>query len=222
MKPELIELTKWPTMPAPMQSSDAGEAWVWGDFFATLQKNPMLMSQGIQAMLGKQVTKSPPMAYPYAMTVFYNKAKNPHGPSSRPVLCVGIEQADYGALAALLGSEAANLPQIAQGTKGPLMIGIFSGEGRLNLGEFDGFVTADTARECFFNVIRSQLGLTGDPVRIGTIKDVYGHPDTGWPADSGLAGASKKSGCTAVLASFAVLVILIWSTSELVSLVTGP
>lgn len=220
MKHELIELSQWPSMPAPMQSSDAGEAWVWGDFFATLQKTPTVMRQVMEAMLGKQVTKSIPMAYPYAMTVFYNKAKNPHGPSSRPVLCVGLEQPDFGALARLLGSEGANFPQNAQGTKGPLMIGMFFGGGRLNLGAFEGLVTADTARECFFNAIRSRLGLVGDPIRIGTIKDVYGHPDTGWPADSGLAGA-PKGGCAAVIASIAALVLLICITSALVSIVIG-
>ena len=222
MKHELIETIKFPTMPAPMQSSDAGEAWVWGDFFATLQKNPMLMGQVIQAMLGKQVTRTPAMTYLYAMTVFYNKAKNPHGPSSRPVLCVGVEQADYGALAALLGDEGANLPQVKQGAKGPLMVGVFSGAGRLNLGEFDGFVTADTARECFFNIIRSQLGLTGDPIRIGAIKDVYGHPNTGWSAESASLGTSKKGGCATLVGSLAALVILVWSTSKLVSMVATP
>lgn len=220
MKHELLEVANLPTMPAPMQSSDAGEAWVWGDFFATLQKNPMLVSQGIQAMLGQPVTKTPPMAYPYAMMVFYNKARNPHGPSSRPVLCVGLEQADYGALAALLGGEAVNLQQV-QGAKGPLMIGMFYGAGRVNFGEFDGFVTADTARECFFKIIRSQLGLTGDPVRIGTIKDVYGHPGTGWPADSGFP-TLKKRGCTAVIASLAVIMVLAWGTWELAALFAKP
>ena len=222
MKHELIEMTKWPTMPIPMHSSDAGEAWVWGDFFATLQKNPMLLLQMTQAMLGKQVTKNPEMAYPYAMTVFYNKVKNPHGPSSRPVLCVGVEQADYSVLATLLGEQATKLPQLKQGGKGPLMVGLFSGEGRLNFGEFDGFVTADTARECFFNIIRSQLGLTGDPIRIGAIKDVYGHPNTGWSAESASLGTSKKSGCATLVGSLAALVILVWSTSKLVSMVATP
>jgi hypothetical protein len=174
-----------------------------GDFFATLQKNPMLVGQGIDAILGKQLTKPPAMAYPYAMTVFYNKAKNPHGPSSRPVLCVGLEQADYGALGALLG---VNLPQ----AKGSLMVGVFSASGRINLGNFDGFVTADSARECFFKVIRSQLGLSGEPTRIGTIKDVYGHPNTGWPADGRPKDATKNSGCLGLIVSIVALVILIF------------
>lgn len=193
------------------------KAWVWGDFIATLQKNPMLMSQGIEAMLGKPVTKAPAMTYPYTM-VFYNKAKNPHGPSSRPVLCVGLEQADYSALAALMGSNAPVSPQVKQGGKGPIMVGVFYGSGRTNRGNFDGFVTAESARECFFNVIRSQLGLIGEPVRIGAIRDIYGHPDTGWPADTESPKVSRKSGCSGMIASLAALVILIWGTSQLVSL----
>ena len=143
---------------------------------------------------------------------------------------MGVEQADYTALAALgytalaalFGDEAARFLQDKQGAKGPLMVGVFSGQGRLNLGEFDGFVTADTARECFFNVIRSQLGLVGDPVWIGAIKDVYGHPGTGWPADNRSFGASKKSGCAAVVASLAALVILLWGTWELSALFANP
>ena len=79
MTVELINLTDWPTMPAPMQSPDAGEAWVWGDFVAILQRKPTLMGQAMQAMAGKQVTQAQTMEYPYAMMVFYNKAKNPHG-----------------------------------------------------------------------------------------------------------------------------------------------
>jgi hypothetical protein len=89
------------------------------------------------------------------------------------------------------------------------MIGVFTGSGRRNLGVFDNMVSADSARQCFFNVIRSELGLTGDPVPIGSIKDVYGHPDTGWPADTGPSKALKKSGCLVAIASLVALVIII-------------
>jgi hypothetical protein len=36
----LLELTKWPTLPAPWSSVDNGETWGWGDFFLTFQKKP--------------------------------------------------------------------------------------------------------------------------------------------------------------------------------------
>lgn len=196
-------------MPIPMQSCDPGEAWVWGNFFATLQKNPKVMSQHMQAMAGMPVTESFPMTYPYAMTVFYDKAKNPHGPSSRPVLCVGLEQMDYDALNALPGGDTVLLGGKQSG-KGPLVVGVFHGGGRANLGEFDGVVSADSARERFFAVIRSQLGLSGEPVRIGTIKDVFGHPNTGWPAQSEPPPPSKKNrrsiGSLALLAWMLLLV----------------
>lgn len=206
MKHELIEMSKWPTMPVPMQSSDAGEAWAWGDYFATLQKNPKVVSQAMEAMLGKPSTTAPPMIYPYAMMVFYNKSRNPHGPSSRPVMCIGLEQANYSALSALLGENSTKFIPDANEEKGPLHIGVFYGGGRINHGLFDGFVTADTARSCFFEIIRSHLGLTGDPVRIGTIRDVYGHEKTGWPANGGSAGSKK--GCAAVFATIFAFVVL--------------
>ena len=36
----LLELTKWPNLPAPWSSVDSGETWVWGDFFLIFQKKP--------------------------------------------------------------------------------------------------------------------------------------------------------------------------------------
>ena len=51
-------------MPTPMQSKDSGDAWIWGDFFAVLQKDPMIVAQGMQEMTGSSVTKSPMVRTP--------------------------------------------------------------------------------------------------------------------------------------------------------------
>jgi hypothetical protein len=195
---ELINLTDWPSMPAPMQSKDSGEAWVWGDFFAVLQKEPMIVAQGMQAMTGNSVTKSP-MDYPYAMTVFYDKAKNPHGPSSRPVLCVALEQSNLAGLAAMLGGDSKEIESIGGGAAMPMMIGVFTAAGRMNLGEYSGPLTADAARTRFFEIVKQQLSLHGDPVRIGAIDAVYGHPNTGWPAATKNSKGQGKAGCSAML-----------------------
>jgi hypothetical protein len=61
---------------------DAGEAWCGAIFFVTLLKNPMFVGQPLEAMLGKQLTKSP-ARHPYAMTVFYNNV-NERGLPTRP------------------------------------------------------------------------------------------------------------------------------------------
>ncbi len=185
-------------MPAPMQSKDPGEAWVWGDFFAVLQKEPMIVAQGMQAMTGNAVTKSP-MDYPYAMTVFYNKTKNPHGPSSRPVLCVALEQPNLAGLSAILGGSSKDLESLGGESAMPMMVGVFTGSGRMNLGEYRGALSVDVVRDRLFEIVRRHLNLSGDPVRIGTINDVYGHPNTGWPAASKNQKGEGKAGCSAVL-----------------------
>jgi len=208
MNYELIALTEWPSMPVPIQSKDPGEAWVWGDFFATLQKDPPLMCQHMQAILGKPVMKTPPMSYLYAMTVFYDKSKNPHGPSSRPVLCVGLEQADFDAMAKLPGGKEAILGD--QRGKGPLVVGVFSASGRLNLGAYDGLVTAESARSHFFTVIRSLLALSGEPVQIGTINDIYGHPNTGWTSPRETVPTSSRKTWWLLIGLMALVAFLFW------------
>ena len=90
------------------------------------------------------------------------------------------------------------------------MFGVFTATGRKNLGQFDGLVTADSARERFFDVIRTELNLVGEPVRIGVIKDMYGHPDTGWPADTTSSTSSKKTGCLAMPASITAIAVVIY------------
>ena len=51
-------------------------------------------------------------------------------------MTITLEQADMGMLAKMLGNEAGDLLQAEGVSKmGPLMIGLFTGEIRLNLGE---------------------------------------------------------------------------------------
>ena len=195
---ELIDVTSYTSMPAPMQSSDAGEAWVWGDFFAILQKDPILVSQAIHVLAKGSDLGPAAFTYPYALTVFYQKHKNPHGPSSRPVLCATLERADYAAALATMGSSASQIKKF-KGQIGPTMLCMFTPEGHLNFGEFEQDVTADAAREAFFTLIAERLSLHGEPIRIGPIAAVYGHPNTGWPADEATEKGDKKSGCLGLL-----------------------
>jgi len=76
-----LELTKWPTLPDPWSSVDAGETWVWGDFFLTFQKKPKTVLDLIMEMQGKKAEYRG-MTYHYAMSVFYRIDRNPHGPST--------------------------------------------------------------------------------------------------------------------------------------------
>ena len=54
MTPDLIPLTKFPTIPAPLHSYDAGESWVWGDFVLVLQKNSITLAEVFNAMSPKK------------------------------------------------------------------------------------------------------------------------------------------------------------------------
>lgn len=207
MNIELLSTSEWPLLPVPMQSSDPGEAWMWGDFVATLQKDPLTMCQQVQVVLGEPITKSP-MAYPYAMTVFHDKTKNPHELLSRPVLCVALEQPDYDAISEIPGGKDAFIGE-PRG-KGPVMVGVFSGRRHMNLGPYRGPVTVEAARNHFFSVIRSQLRLSENPVCIGTINDILGNPQTGSPAPPGTAPASKREARLLLFLILVVLLFLAW------------
>jgi hypothetical protein len=75
MTPDLIPLTQFPTIPAPLHSSDAGESWVWGDFVLILQKNPITIAEVFNAMSPQKTFQPPPIEYPFAMSVFYRPNK---------------------------------------------------------------------------------------------------------------------------------------------------
>lgn len=189
----LLELTKWPTLPAPWSSVDAGETWVWGDFFLTFQKNPKTVLDLTKEMQGKKAEYRG-MTYHYAMSVFYRIDRNPHGSSHRPIMTLALEQADMGMLAKMLGSEAGELLEAEGGSKmGPLMIGLFIGETRLNLGEYESDTSPQSVKRRFFEILGRQLEASGQPKMIGDLAQAHGNPETGLPAKK------KKSGCLSVI-----------------------
>jgi len=202
MTQELIELTKWPSMPAPWSSIDPSEAWVWGDYVALLQTKPILVAEMMAKMTGQKGIGVPPMQYPFAMTVFYRKDRNPHGPSSRPVLVATLERMDYAAVAKMMGG--IDLSGMGLSGDAPVVQGLFTAELRLNLGDFQGDLNRDSARRYFLNLIGSHLSLEGEPVMIGAIADVHGHPNTGWPDQE----KKKSAGCLSVLVALVLIVAI--------------
>lgn len=129
------------------------------------------------------------MTYHYAMSVFYRIDKNFHGPSHRPIMTVTLEQADIGMLAKMLGSEAGDLQAEGGSKMRPLMIGLFTGETRLNLGEYEGDTGPQAVKGRFFDILGRQLGVSGQSKMIGDLEMAYGHPETRLPAKK------KNSGC---------------------------
>lgn len=189
----LLELTKWPTLPAPWSSVDDGETWVWGDYFLTFQKKPKTVLDLAMEMQQKRAEHRG-ITYHYAMSVFYRIDRNPHGPSHRPIMTVALEQADMGMLADMLGNLAGEHIQAEVGSKmGPLMICLFVGEARLNLGEYEGDTNPQVVKRRFFEILGRQLGVSGQPKMIGDLAQAHGHPDTGLPAKK------KNSGCAPMI-----------------------
>ncbi|MCF7990940.1 MAG: hypothetical protein K9M02_10905 [Thiohalocapsa sp.] len=192
----LLELTEWPTLPAPWSSVDDGETWVWGDFFLTFQQEPKTVLDLTMEMQGTKAERGA-MTYHYAMSVFYRIDRNPHGPSHRPIMTIALEQADMGMLAKMLGNQAGELFQAAGGsTMGPLMIGLFTGETRMNLGDYNGDTSRQSVKRRFFEILGRQLGVSGRPKMIGDLAQAHGHPETGLPAKK------KNPGCSPVIFLF--------------------
>lgn len=188
----LLELTKYPTMPAPWSSADNGETWVWGDFFLTFQKNPKTVFDVTMEMQGKK-DRYHGITYHYAISVFYHRNKNPHGPSSRPVMVIALEQANIGAMAGILGIETDS------NGMGPLMVGLFTGEARANLGQYNGETGPDAIKRHFFGILGRQLGLAGQPRIIGSLAQAYGHPETGMPPKEQKKGCALPALCLGII-----------------------
>lgn len=172
-----------------------------GDYFFTLQKEPQTMVEMLsQRMQGQGLETG--MTYFYAMNVFYQLDKNPHGPSHRPIMAIGLEQTNYKKAAELMANniDTSSLLEDIDSELGPIFLGLFTGEMRLNLGEYDGELSKEAARETFFRSLSKQLKLTGEPKYAGVMEDAFGHPETGLPAKK------KRMGCgLVVLASIGLV-----------------
>jgi hypothetical protein len=204
MTHELIKLSQFPTIPAPWSSSDPGEAWIWGDYVMTLQTEPLMLGVMLSKVTGKKDLAPVSMQYPYAMTVFYRKEVNPHGPSGRPILVATLERMDYDAAMKMFGLTDGEMANGTSGNYAPVVKGLFCGGTHSNLGDYEGPISKDGAREYFMDLIRNELNPSGKPVQIGVMNDVHGHPQTGWPAKE-----KKKSGCLPVLIALMLITPLI-------------
>jgi len=189
----LLNLTEWPTVPAPWSSEDRGETWVWGDFFLTFQKKPKSILDITLEMRGEKADRKG-MTCHYAMSVFYRIYRNPHGPSHRPIMTIALEQGEMSTFNGMLGPKAGELSLAKGGDKGgPLVIGLFTGEKRLNLGVYEGGTSSQAVKQRFFEILGRRLGVSGQPKMIGDLVQAHGHPETGLPAKK------KKSGCATVI-----------------------
>jgi hypothetical protein len=204
----LLEFNKWPTLPAPWSSVDAGETWVWGDFFMTFQKQPKTVIALGNEMLGRKAEYQG-MIYHYAMSVFYHIDKNPRGQFHRPIMTIALEQADMGMLSKILNNNTGQHVQAKRSTNmGPLMIGLFTSESRFNFGEYEGSTGPQAVKQKFFEILGQRLGVSGQPKMIGDLAQAFGHPETGLPAKTHNTRRSK-SGMSKVTYAFFCLIALL-------------
>lgn len=75
------------------------------------------------------------------------------------------------------------LLQAAGGSKmDPLMMGLFTGETRSNLGEYEGDTGPQVVNRRSFEILGRQLRISGQPKMISDLAQAHGHPETGLPA----------------------------------------
>lgn len=124
-------------------------------------------------------------------------------------MTIALEQVDIGELAQLTGAGVSSPTNKSSGQPGmPMMIGLFFGEGRLNLGEYHDGIDPQEVREKFFAVLSQRLNMHDEPQMIGTLMQAHGHPMTGLPAQK------KGSGCApALLLVFGTVGLGIWALS---------
>lgn len=205
----LISLLDFPSMAAPWASADDGEGWRWGDFVLTFQKQPPIIAAAMQGMTGKKVPDTG-LRYLFVASVFYAPDRNPHGPSIRPVLSVGLERSDFGAVAKSMGISLEELGDL--GKESSVMIGVFSADGRLNLGHYDGPLTADAARNALFAVVERILAPTGSLTRIGSIaaaRNLFPAPPGSAAVQAGSQRPKQGSGClTVIVAGIGIATLL--------------
>lgn len=192
---KLIDLMANPTMAAIWSSADAGETWVWGDYVLTFQTEPERVADHAARITGKGPVPAS-IRYLYAVSVFYRQDRCPFGNTSRPILSLGVEQLDAGAMLQALGADAAG----EFGGSTPPMVGMFTADTRLNLGEYAAPATRDAARKVLFEHAARTLEPEGSLERIGTLADAFGNEKTGFPAQQ--PAQKEDSRCFVATAAF--------------------
>jgi hypothetical protein len=201
-------------MPAPLSSSQPGEAWIWGDFVLILQIQPKIVAQAMHQITRTSQPPISPFDYPCAVSAYYRKDRNPHGPSSRPILVACLEKSNRSADAAMR-AKGFNPP--SYGPQGPpTMIGLFSSSGHENHGIYRGADDFGSVRERLFSIIAERIQPSGEPVQIGPISAIHGHPSTGWPAVP-----KKKTGCFSIFL-LGLLLAIIGTTYHTFSMISLP
>ncbi len=178
---DLLDMTELPTCPIPWSSTNDGETWVWGDFFFLFEKNPKPVFEKELEKSGQNIEWYG-LIFHYSMSVFYRIDKNPHGPLQKPIMSVTLEQADSNMpLEVQRGLESETHQPREPKKEEPMKITLFSGGTETDLGEYDGDFNPVAVKRRFFEILKEELGVQGQPKMIGDLIQGFGHPETGLP-----------------------------------------
>lgn len=168
--------------PAPWSSVDAGELWLTGDYFMTLQKFPLSA-----LAITEDAPASPylmPIIYPYALLVYHKIDKD--YPKVLSIFAITIEITNYGselsdAIAAKIDPHMP-IKEILKGGTAPIFFCMFYAQGRSNFGFYKGELEREPIRDLFFAKLASIIHYDKRSEKIGVMADAFGNPKTGVPA----------------------------------------
>lgn len=178
-----IKIEDFPTFPAPWDSIDAGELWIWDDYFLVFQTAPVTKAELPYKNQNKNFVPGS-MRYNYALLIYYRGGKNPAGDSREPVMAITLEQSFNHLLPASIREEY-KLPD----GPCPEMLCMWLAGQHLNFGEYKNKNDRDSVRYAFFQLFARQRSLASLPQRAGAMDDAFGNPLTGYPKkDKGWLG----------------------------------
>jgi len=186
----LRNLQHFPINPYSFQGSfkDEGESWIWGDYVIIFQKNPPNSYEFFQGsdktpftlklyhkifkpfedecprytndLFKEKEDITLKQEWLFAMTIFYKKSVYD---STFPILIYAIDK--------MIGRNPELTPiQI----KSDLQIKEKYRPNKFNIENRESVI------KFFFNAIREELSLKDEPLKIGKINDIFGHPETGF------------------------------------------
>ena len=149
MAHELISLMDTPTLPVAFSSrtrggTPRGRLLASDDFYVVFEHRPLTVLQMAKLVTEKTIPQIP-LEYLYAASVFYRKSRNPHGPSSRPILAFCLEYTEFTCAMKPRGFWAG----LTGAAKEPAEVfsAVFFPRGRANMGTVPNDFTDESAKE---------------------------------------------------------------------------
>lgn len=182
---DYIDYHRLPTCPAPWSSTDAGELWLSGDYFMTLQKYPLSMLALMENKDNEPVSPyEMAIVYPYALLV-YHKIDEEY-PKILPIIVITLETSNYGneSWQSIISELDQDDPKnaIFQTGKYPRFFCMFQNGVHYNFGPYLGSIDRDTIRGLFFDKLASLIPFAAPPKKLGNMAAGVGNPLTGLPA----------------------------------------